>query len=47
MGLVCLVRSQRLDLHSNEAMVWMHTKKLPTSVTVLEEVFHRVDNDGN
>jgi hypothetical protein len=36
-GLFCLLLAQRLDLNSNEAILWMHTKKLPTSVTVLQE----------
>jgi hypothetical protein len=39
--------ARRLDINSTEAKHWMHTKKLPTSVTELEEIFHRVDADGN
>jgi len=39
--------AKQLDMHSTEAMHWMHTKKLPTSVSVLEEMFQRVDADGN
>jgi len=39
--------AKQLDTHSTEAMHWMHTKKLPTSVSVLEEIFRRVDADGN
>ena len=44
---MCLLRAQRLDLNSNEAMLWMHTKKLPTSISVLQEVFLRADDDYN
>ena len=39
--------AKRLDMKSPEAMRWLHTKKLPTSVSVLEEIFKRVDADGN
>jgi len=39
--------AKQLDMHSTEAMHWMHTKKLPTSVSVLEEMFQRIDADGN
>jgi len=36
-----------LDMHAPEAVHWLHTKKLPTSVSVLEEMFKRFDADGN
>jgi hypothetical protein len=39
--------AKRLDIDSSEAMHWMHTKKLPTSVSLLEEMFKRFDADGN
>jgi hypothetical protein len=39
--------AKQLDTHSTDAMHWMHTKKLPTSVSELEEMFQRVDADGN
>jgi hypothetical protein len=39
--------AKRLDIDSSEAMHWMHTKKLPTSVSELEEIFQRVDADGS
>ena len=39
--------AKQLDMNSAEALHWMHTKKLPTSVSVLEEIFERVDADGN
>ena len=39
--------AKRLDMNSAEATQWMHTKKLPTSVSLLEEMFKRFDTDGN
>ena len=39
--------ARQLDAKSDEAMHWMHSKELPTSVSTLEEVFKRVDVDGN
>ena len=38
---------QLLDLESNEAMHWMHTKTLPTSTSELQEMFEKFDKDGN
>ena len=39
--------AKQLDMDSTETMHWMHTKKLPTSVSELEEIFQRVDADGS
>ncbi len=39
--------AKRLDMHSAEAMVWMHTKELPTSVTELQDIFNKADFDGD
>jgi voltage-gated sodium channel len=39
--------AKRLDMNSTEATHWMHTKTLPTSVSLLEEMFKRFDTDGN
>jgi voltage-gated sodium channel len=39
--------AKRLDMNSTKAMHWMHTKKLPTSVSLLEETFKKFDGDGN
>ena len=39
--------AKRLDMHSAEAMLWMHTKELPTSVTELQDVFDKADFNGN
>jgi hypothetical protein len=39
--------AKQLDMKTTEAMLWMHTKELPTSVSHLEEIFKRVDADGN
>jgi hypothetical protein len=44
---LCLLRAQRLELNSNDVMLWTHTKKLPTSISVLQEVFQRADDDDN
>jgi len=39
--------AKRLDMNSTQVMHWMHTKTLPTSVSLLEEMFKRADEDGN
>ena len=39
--------AKRLDVNSSEAMHWLHIKKLPTSVSLLEETFKRFDVNGN
>jgi hypothetical protein len=39
--------AKQLDTKTNEAMLWMHTKELPTSISTLEEIFKRVDANGN
>ena len=39
--------AKRLNMNSAEATHWMHTKTLPTSVSLLEEMFKRFDADGN
>jgi hypothetical protein len=39
--------AKQLDMKTTEAMLWMHTKELPTSVSRLEEVFKQVDANGN
>jgi hypothetical protein len=39
--------AKQLDMKTTEAMLWMHTKELPTSVSHLEEIFKRGDADGN
>ena len=39
--------AKRLDMNSTEATHWMHTKTLPTSVSLLEEMFKSFDADGN
>ena len=39
--------AKRLDMNSTEVMRWMHTKTLPTSVSLLEEMFKSFDADDN
>jgi hypothetical protein len=39
--------AKRLDMHSAEVMLWMHTKELPTSITELQDIFNKADFNGN